>query len=60
VQDGNVSLSMNDIGRVVIAKRDPLVVDLYDEIATTGAFILIDEATHQTAAAGMVRKAIAD
>jgi sulfate adenylyltransferase subunit 1 len=60
VQDGNVSLSMNDIGRVVIATRDPLVVDLYDEIATTGAFILIDEATHQTAAAGMVRKAIAD
>jgi sulfate adenylyltransferase subunit 1 len=60
VEDGDVSLAMNDIGRVVIATRDPLVVDLYDTIATTGAFILIDEASHQTAAAGMIRQAIVD
>ncbi|GAA4331729.1 GTP-binding protein [Pigmentiphaga soli] len=47
--------AMNDIGRVVIAARDALAVDAYRDIPATGAFILIDEATHQTAAAGMIR-----
>jgi sulfate adenylyltransferase subunit 1 len=49
------TLAMNDIGKLRIATRDPLAVDRYDEIAATGAFILIDESTHQTAAAGMLR-----
>ena len=48
-------LEMNDIGRVTIAVREALAVDTYGEVAGTGAFILIDEATHQTAAAGMIR-----
>ncbi|VCU68986.1 Sulfate adenylyltransferase subunit 1 [Pigmentiphaga humi] len=52
--------SMNDIGRAVLATRDALALDRYEDIAATGAFILIDEATHQTAAAGMIRRAIAD
>ncbi|ANN77125.1 sulfate adenylyltransferase subunit 1 [Bordetella flabilis] len=49
------TLAMNDIGRLRIVTRDPLAMDRYDEIAATGAFILIDESTHQTAAAGMLR-----
>ncbi|ARP85982.1 sulfate adenylyltransferase subunit 1 [Bordetella genomosp. 9] len=54
--EGDVgTLSMNDIGKVRIATRDPLAMDPYDEVAATGAFILIDAATHQTAAAGMLR-----
>ncbi len=46
---------MNDIGKVLVATRDPLSMDRYDDVAATGAFILIDESTHQTAAAGMLR-----
>ncbi|OZI65680.1 sulfate adenylyltransferase subunit 1 [Bordetella genomosp. 1] len=49
------ALAMNDIGRVSLITRESLAVDAYDEIASNGAFILIDEATHQTAAAGMLR-----
>ncbi|WP_144639050.1 sulfate adenylyltransferase subunit 1 [Bordetella genomosp. 13] len=49
------TLSMNDIGRVVLATRETLAVDRYDALPANGAFILIDEATHQTAAAGMLR-----
>ncbi|AOB32044.1 sulfate adenylyltransferase [Bordetella sp. H567] len=49
------TLAMNDIGKVLIATRDPLSTDRYDDVAATGAFILIDESTHQTAAAGMLR-----
>jgi sulfate adenylyltransferase subunit 1 len=49
------ALAMNDIGRVTVATRDPLVLDAYNDYPATGAFILIDAATHQTAAAGMVR-----
>ncbi|HEX7388387.1 MAG TPA: GTP-binding protein [Castellaniella sp.] len=50
-------LAMNDIGRVQICVRDALALDDYDDEPATGAFILIDEASHQTAAAGMVRLA---
>jgi sulfate adenylyltransferase subunit 1 len=47
---------MNDIGRVQLRARDPLVLDDYDDQRATGAFILIDTATNQTAAAGLVRR----
>jgi len=49
-------LAMNDIGRVSLQTRDALAIDLYDALPASGAFILIDEATNQTAAAGMVRQ----
>lgn len=48
-------LEMNDIGHVTLVSRDFLALDPYSEHTVTGAFILIDAATHQTAAAGMVR-----
>jgi sulfate adenylyltransferase subunit 1 len=48
-------LNMNDIGHATLVSRDLLALDPYAGNATTGAFILIDAATHQTAAAGMVR-----
>lgn len=48
-------LEMNEIGRVSIATREALAYDAYVDSPATGAFILIDEATHQTAAAGMIR-----
>jgi len=49
------TLSMNEIGRVSLATREALAFDRYTDAPATGAFILIDEATHQTAAAGMLR-----
>lgn len=49
------TLEMNEIGRVSISTRESLAHDAYADLPATGAFILIDEATHQTAAAGMIR-----
>ncbi len=49
------ALAGNDIGRVQIRTRDALALDDYSQERSTGAFILIDDASHQTAAAGMVR-----
>ncbi|MCD6662321.1 MAG: GTP-binding protein [Comamonas sp.] len=48
-------LQSNDIGRVQIRTRDALALDDYSAERATGAFILIDDASHQTAAAGMAR-----
>jgi sulfate adenylyltransferase subunit 1 (EFTu-like GTPase family) len=46
---------MNDIGRVALTLQKPIVCDVYDSHQGTGAFVLIDEATHHTVAAGMIR-----
>jgi sulfate adenylyltransferase subunit 1 len=48
-------IAMNDIGRVALTLQKPIVCDTYDAHAATGAFVLIDEATHHTVAAGMIR-----
>jgi sulfate adenylyltransferase large subunit len=50
-------LALNDIGEVLLRLSEPLVVDRYAENRTTGSFVLIDEATNNTVAAGMVRSA---
>jgi sulfate adenylyltransferase subunit 1 len=47
-------LNMNDIARVAIKVQQPLVFDGYDEDRATGSFIVIDEATNNTVAAGMI------
>lgn len=48
------SLTLNDIARVTINVQQPIAADAYTVNRTTGAFILIDEVTHQTVAAGMI------
>ncbi|MDT9593559.1 GTP-binding protein [Nocardioides zeae] len=48
------SLGVNEIGRVRLRTQQPLLVDPYSRNRTTGAFILIDEATGVTVGAGMV------
>jgi sulfate adenylyltransferase subunit 1 len=48
-------LKLNDIARVNLTVQQPLAADAYADIRATGAFILIDEVTHQTVAAGMIR-----
>jgi bifunctional enzyme CysN/CysC len=47
-------LELNEIGRVRLRSSTPLVVDRYRRNRTTGSFILIDEATNDTVAAGMI------
>jgi sulfate adenylyltransferase subunit 1 len=49
------SLKLNDIARVSLSLQQAIAADSYDAIRATGAFILIDEVTHQTVAAGMIR-----
>jgi bifunctional enzyme CysN/CysC len=47
-------LGLNDIGRVRLRSTQPLFVDDYRNNRTTGGFILMDEATNVTVAAGMI------
>ena len=50
------TLQMNDIGQVDLDLQKPVMADLFDQLTATGAFVLIDEATQHTVAAGMIRK----
>ena len=47
-------LGLNDIANVSFKVLQPLCVDKYAENRITGAFILIDEVTNNTVAAGMI------
>ena len=47
-------LKMNDIGRVTIRTTRPIMLDEYRDNRVTGSFVLIDDATHETVAAGMI------
>jgi sulfate adenylyltransferase large subunit len=48
------ALELNDIGAVRLRLGEPVMADPYAEVRTTGAFILIDEASNETVGAGMV------
>jgi len=52
--DGASQLNMNDIARVGVKVQQPLVIDSYARNRATGSFIVIDEATNNTVAAGMI------
>ena len=47
-------INMNDIGRVKLRTTKPLFYDSYRRNRNTGSFILINEATNETVAAGMI------
>lgn len=49
------TLRLNDIGRIRLETAAPLFFDSYRENRATGSFILIDEHTNATVAAGMIR-----
>jgi sulfate adenylyltransferase subunit 1 len=49
-------IEMNDIGRIQIHLQKSIVADAFDTLHATGAFILIDEVTNHTVAAGMIRE----
>jgi sulfate adenylyltransferase subunit 1 len=54
---GAAALEFNDLGAARIALARPVIVDSYRRNRATGSFILIDEATHHTVAAGMIEQA---
>ena len=47
-------IGLNDIGRITIRTTKPLFFDNYRRNRNTGSIILVDEATNETVAAGMV------
>jgi sulfate adenylyltransferase subunit 1 len=50
----NKELNMNDIARIKVRTTRPLMIDEYRDNRITGSFVLIDDATHETVAAGMI------
>jgi sulfate adenylyltransferase subunit 1 len=48
------SLAMNDIAQITLTLAQPIFPDRYAENRATGSFILIDETTNNTVAAGLV------
>jgi sulfate adenylyltransferase subunit 1 len=53
------TLTLNDIARVTLSTRDPILGDLYAAAPGTGSFALFDPQTNQTCAAGMIREVLA-
>ena len=52
--EADTSLGLNEIGRVLLRCTQPLFFDEYRRNRSTGSFVLIDEATNATVAAGMI------
>jgi bifunctional enzyme CysN/CysC len=50
-------LRLNDIGRIRLRTTQPILADEYRRNRQTGGFILVDEATNFTVAAGMIVEA---
>jgi bifunctional enzyme CysN/CysC len=48
------TLALNEVGFCNLATTMPIAFDAYADIRETGAFILIDRTTNETAAAGMI------
>ena len=49
-------IGLNEIGRVALRTTQPLFYDEYRRNRATGSFILVDENTHVTVGAGMIRR----
>ncbi len=55
-----LEFGLNDIGCIRIRTSAPIFFDAYSENRITGSFVLVDEQTNNTVAAGMILKPIAD
>ena len=53
--EDEIKIGINDIGRVTIRTTKALFFDRYNRNRNTGSIILIDEATNETVAAGMIK-----
>jgi bifunctional enzyme CysN/CysC/sulfate adenylyltransferase subunit 1 len=47
-------LAMNDLGEIRLRTAKPLIYDGYEQNRLTGSFILVEQGTHATVAAGML------
>jgi bifunctional enzyme CysN/CysC len=56
-RESAASLELNEIGRVELVSARALCFDSYRVNSATGSFVLIDQATNVTVAAGMIRGA---
>jgi bifunctional enzyme CysN/CysC len=54
-RDAAETLMLNEIGRIQLTTTQPLYYDRYQLNRATGSFVLIDPATNNTVAAGMIR-----
>jgi bifunctional enzyme CysN/CysC len=52
--ESTATLALNDLGRVQVELSSPLVYDSYRRNRATGSLILIDAATNETVAAGVI------
>lgn len=52
--EDDLTLNLNDIGRIKVCTSAPLIADSYKSNRITGSFVLIDELTNATVAAGMI------
>lgn len=52
--EDDLSIGLNEIGRIHIRTTQPLFYDSYKKNRATGSVILIDEATNETVGAGMI------
>jgi len=52
--EDDITLNLNDIGRIKVRTSAPLIADSYKSNRITGSFVLIDESTNATVAAGMI------
>jgi len=50
----DLSIGMNDIGRIHVRTAVPLMIDSYKRNRTTGSFLLIEEFSNATVGAGMI------
>lgn len=52
--EDDLVFGLNDIGRISLRTSAPLIADSYTKNRITGSFVLIDEQTNATVAAGMI------
>ena len=52
--EDDLEFRLNDIGRICLRTSSPLFYDSYKKNRVTGSFILIDEQSNETVAAGMI------
>jgi sulfate adenylyltransferase subunit 1 len=52
--EDDLTFTLNDIGRISLRTSKPVICDPYQSNRSTGSFILVDEQSNETVAAGMI------
>jgi len=52
--EADLEFMLNDIGRISLRTSAPIIADSYKSNRITGSFVLIDDQTNETVAAGMI------